>query len=214
MVVPYAEPFLVGADLAVGSKWKPDSGRARYGRQDPVQLLKNTADSCIRSPCLQKEADALTITVGDAKQKIQVAPTARPELDRDYRPASSCLIICNTVPSRSGRPKWLAFGGQGKSRRPRLRLATRRTKQKPRWEACIWALPRIGLSCLRCRSRNRGVWNCSGEMHLGLSAKEPFRLTIVGSLDDEPPSIACDQTVARASGSEHRHDLLRSSGSR
>lgn len=79
IVVPYAEPFLVGTDLAVGSKWNPDSGRARYGRQDPVYAPQEHSRFVFSLPP-QKEADALTITVGDAKQKIQVAPTARPEL--------------------------------------------------------------------------------------------------------------------------------------
>ncbi len=185
MVVPYAEPFVVDASLSDRSEWMPDSGRARYGGQEPVRAsLEGAQYQFVLPP--QKEGGTLAISVGDAQKRILVAPTSRPELtgimahvelpeylqygsypDQDVRSGSLSVI-------KGSRVAVSAFATRD------LKEATLGTQTlataKNRFDVPAQLIAESGQFKLRWRD------------DLGLSAKEPFCLSVT-ALDDEPPHV-------------------------
>lgn len=79
LVVPYAEDFSLSASLAEQTAWSPKSGYAKYGEQNAVRSDLAQGGYRFQLPP-QKEADELEISVGDARAKLAVTPTMRPEL--------------------------------------------------------------------------------------------------------------------------------------
>lgn len=187
IVVPYAEPFLVGTSLAQQSQWKPEQGKARYGRQDPVAAQRDDEQYEFELPP-QKEADTLTIRVGDAKKKIQVAPTSRPELtaitaqvelpdylqyasypDQDVRSGSLSVV-------KGSRVAVVAEATR------RLKMATAGAEQL----ATSGDSFRLPMGIVSESQQFDLRWSDE----LGLSAKEPFQLHVT-AVDDEAPNVAC-----------------------
>ena len=81
MVVPLGEAFTFEAPLKEGSDEKPESARARYGRQDWIEA-KLEQDGTYRFDFSGQEAqDRITIEAGDATHKIRVEPEIRPEVE-------------------------------------------------------------------------------------------------------------------------------------
>jgi hypothetical protein len=187
LVVPYAEPFSLEVQLASGSPWMPRAGRARYGEQLPIEAPLRGAGYRFEVPP-QKQTGSLKIDVGDARQRIHVAPTARPELTRimaqvqlpDYLQYQSYPI----QDVRSGslsvvRGSEVAVGAQTTRKLRRAMLG-----HKPlETGGDGFRVP----SMLIGRSRQLELrWTDV----LGLSAKEPFRLAIT-PVDDQAPRVDC-----------------------
>lgn len=80
-VVPYAEPFDVEARLKNDSPWKPESGKARYADQVPVDATRDGATYQFQLPPQTKNGE-LTLRVGDARRTIPVEPKLRPALTK------------------------------------------------------------------------------------------------------------------------------------
>jgi hypothetical protein len=79
LVVPYAEDFSLTASLAEQTTWSPRSGYAKYGEQNAIRSDLAEGGYRFQLPP-QKEENALEISVGEARAKITVTPTMRPEL--------------------------------------------------------------------------------------------------------------------------------------
>ncbi|WP_035602904.1 hypothetical protein [Haloferula sp. BvORR071] len=81
--IPQGEAFSITLKLAKDSEWRPESGQACYGRQDPVSA--NLEDSSYRFDFpAQQDPAMLKVVVGDAKHSIRVTPTLRPAIRRVF----------------------------------------------------------------------------------------------------------------------------------
>ena len=78
-VVAYAEPFDVEAQLKEESPWKPETGEARYAKQEPVVAERDGATYKFQLPP-QTEEGKIKMKVGDARRSIPVEPKLRPAL--------------------------------------------------------------------------------------------------------------------------------------
>jgi len=189
LVVPYAEPFQVHALLSASSPWKPREGKARFGPQTPVPAQRTERGYRFELPP-QKQAGRLAIAVGDARQAIEIAPSLRPELtaieahvdlpdylqydsfpDQDVRGGSLSVVHGSrvSVTARATRPLAEAHVNE--------RLATVNGDR-----FALSELPIAKTTRLQLRWRDQ----------LGLSAKEPFQLTIT-AVADEAPHVTCSK---------------------
>ena len=80
LYVPLAEPFSLEAALSEQTVWSPVTGSARYGNQEPVIAKLSSEGRYDFQMAPQKQADSMTIAVGDAHKRVQVRPETRPEL--------------------------------------------------------------------------------------------------------------------------------------
>ena len=80
LYVPLAEPFSLKAALSEQTVWSPVTGSARYGDQEPVTASLSEEGRYDFQMAPQKQADSMTIAVGDARKRVQVRPETRPEL--------------------------------------------------------------------------------------------------------------------------------------
>lgn len=78
-VVAYAEPFDVEAQLKDESPWKPETGEARYAKQEPVVAERDGATYKFQLPP-QTEEGKIKMKVGDARRSIPIEPKLRPAL--------------------------------------------------------------------------------------------------------------------------------------
>ncbi len=78
-VVAYAESFDVNAQLKDESRWKPESGEARYSDQKPIVAERDGESYKFEMPP-QTEDGSIKLRVGDARRSIPVEPKLRPGL--------------------------------------------------------------------------------------------------------------------------------------
>jgi len=187
MVVPYAEEFSIDARLSDGTAWSPSSGSARYGAQDAVQ--SDLADGGYRfNIAPQKEPDSLTVSVGDARKKVDVRPTVRPEL--------------TGVQARVSLPSYLQYssglvkdvrGGTVSLVKGSL-VSFHGTATRPLDGATLDGVvqPANGNSILTAEQfvNESTTHELTWQDNLGLSGKKPLVIS-VRALEDESPSITC-----------------------
>ena len=189
MFVPYAEPFLVNASLSQQSVWLPQLARARYGKQEPVHAPLEDARYQFSLPP-QKDANSLTISVGDASKRIHIDPTSRPELTeitaRLELPEYLRYRTHPLVDVRSGAMSVV----QG-SRVELSALATRTLAQAFLGDEHVpTSGNRIQVPPLLVTRSQELPLHWSDQ--LGLHCKTPFRLKVT-ALDDEAPTLACSK---------------------
>lgn len=79
--VPQGEAFSLNLKLAKDSEWRPESGEARYGRQDAVSATLQEDHYRFEFPA-QQDPGLLKVEIGDAKHFIRVTPTLRPAITK------------------------------------------------------------------------------------------------------------------------------------
>ncbi len=79
MVVPYAEPFDVTAQLRKDTEWSPQAGSAKIKGQPTVQAANVDRKYGFDLPP-QKHDAAMNLSIGDVRKNIAVAPMSRPEM--------------------------------------------------------------------------------------------------------------------------------------
>ncbi len=188
LVVPYAEPFLVQARLSDATVWSPSQGRAKYGGQAPIDTSLNESSGYQFSVPPQKEPDHLLISVGDARKRIHIDPTTRPELTEiTARIELPAYLQYATVPVQDVRS-----GSVSVVRGSRVELSGTATRSLA--EAFLGDQP-VTTRELRFHVPPREIQE-SCELSLrwrdqvGLHGKTPLRLTVT-ALDDEAPTLHC-----------------------
>lgn len=186
LVVPYAERFEVRASLADKTAWSPTNGSARYDNQEPVRAdLQNQGYAFDLPP--QQEAGTLRVAVGDARKNVVVQPTTRPELTSmtahvqlpDYLQYSTEM----TKDVRGGTVS-VVKGSQASfvATATRELAAATVDGQSERVEGEKFVTSKTNV---KETTTHKIAWLD----RLGLSAKEPFSLTIT-AVDDGPPLIS------------------------
>ncbi|HEY1123151.1 MAG TPA: hypothetical protein VGE67_16175, partial [Haloferula sp.] len=83
MTVPQGEAFRLSLQLAPDSEWSPETGTARYGRQDPVTAKREEKTYNFDFPA-QRDPGVIKLEIGDAKHSIKVIPTLRPAIRKVF----------------------------------------------------------------------------------------------------------------------------------
>ncbi len=187
IVVPLAEPFDINARLAESTAWEPSKGSARYGKQDPVQAGLKGGEYQFEIPP-QKSPDTLSLAIGDARESIQIEPTARPELTsinaQIHLPAYLQYTQDQKKDVRGGSVS-IVKGSQAIFNASATRTLDQATVDGVAAEVAGQQL----LTAAQDVESDRTM-EIAWKDELGLSAKQPFKLTI-RAVDDEAPSLAC-----------------------
>ena len=81
LVVPYAEPFEMPADLKKETRWTPETGKARIEGQPKLEVEGTEGRYPFAFPP-QKEDTEIALAVGDDREKVKLEPRNRPELTK------------------------------------------------------------------------------------------------------------------------------------
>jgi hypothetical protein len=188
LVVAHGEPFSVTANLAGGTIWRPSRGTAHLGDQPPVTALLKDGRYQFELPP-QIDAGRLEVRIGDARQRVQIQPTLRPEL--------TSIVAAVTLPEYLGRPqsqhKDVRGGAISLVQGTQATFAA--TASRELRTAAVDGQTRepTGATVTSPTTRVEGSrkmefrWQDS----FGLEGKEPFLLAITGR-DDEAPSLTCE----------------------
>jgi hypothetical protein len=187
MIVPYAEDFTLDTKLAESSVWSPGTASAQYGTQDAIRSELADGKYSFHFPP-QKDADAIKVSVGDARKSVSVEPTTRPEL--------------SDIEARVALPAYLQYAsGQVKDvRGGTLSLVKGSlvsytgTATRPISAATLNGQP-VSSEGSTIRTVEQAVLESSAHEltwrdNLGLSGKKPLVIS-VKAIDDASPSISC-----------------------
>lgn len=83
LTIPQGEAFRLSLHLAADSEWSPETGTARYGRQDPVAATLEEKNYHFDFPA-QRDPGVIKLEIGDAKHSIKVIPTLRPAIRKVF----------------------------------------------------------------------------------------------------------------------------------
>ncbi len=81
LVVPYAEPFEMPAELKDETRWTPAKGKARIPGQPKLEVAGEEGHYPFAFPP-QKDDTEIALAVGDDREKVKLEPRTRPELTK------------------------------------------------------------------------------------------------------------------------------------
>ena len=189
MVVPIAEPFEVQAKLADTTRWSPDSGSAQYGRQSKL-TAKLVGDVYQFELPPQQDSETMVVSVGDTKHSIEVLPTRRPEL--------TAIKATVTLPSYLGYSSDLIADVRGgvisvlKGSTASFRASATRELQSAELDGEAQPVDGATVVTSPIEVVESDAKQLTWRDALGLTSKEPFKLT-VNAKEDEPPAIFCSE---------------------
>ena len=188
LIVPHGEPFTLEARLAAGTAWRPAAGTARLGTLRPVAAKLRDGRYEFALPA-QIAAGWLDVRIGDARHRIRVEPTLRPELTAAVADVTLPAYLGRPAPQRKdvrGGAVALVKGSKAQVLATASRdLASAKVDGTPRTPAgATVSSPETTVDASRSMEFR---WQDA----LGLAGKAPFTLSITGR-DDEPPSLACE----------------------
>ncbi|MEZ6101238.1 MAG: hypothetical protein R3E01_20095 [Pirellulaceae bacterium] len=187
--VPYSERFDFEATLKEDTEWSPETAKIRYGRQRPIETERAGEKYEFELPP-QKEADKLTVKVGDARKQVAVEPTSRPELksvaaeivlpaylqyshnlQRDVRGGVLSVVKGSNVKIRAEATRELTAA----SFNDKSISVDGSTLQVPGWNVT-----------------DNTEFHLRWRDNLTLTEKQPFRVSVV-AMDDRAPTVLCDK---------------------
>ncbi len=188
LVVAHGEPFTVEAKLAGSSAWKPAEATARLDGQGLVSSRLGDGRYAFAFPA-QIAPGWLDVRVGDARHRISVEPTLRPEL--------VAAVADVTLPAYLGRPGSSAKDARGGSvslvKGSTARFAA--TASRDLAEAKVDGRPvrPVGATVTGPATPVDATRTVEFRWKdvLGLEGKAPFALA-VAARDDEAPTLACE----------------------
>jgi hypothetical protein len=188
LIVPHGEPFTLTATLSQSALWRPARGVVQLGEQRPVATRLRAGRYQFALPP-QIAPGWLSLRIGDARQRIRVQPTLRPEL--------TAVAADVTLPKYLGQARPVRKDVRGgsvalvKGSRARFAVTASRSladaqvdgRRRPPRGATVDSPQTLIDRAAQVEFRWRDAF--------GLAGKEPFVLA-VDARDDEPPSLACD----------------------
>jgi len=188
LIVPHGEPFTLEARLAAGTAWRPAAGSARLGGLKPVAAKLRAGRYEFALPTLIADG-WLDVRIGDARHRIHIEPTLRPEL--------TAAVADVTLPAYLGRPapqrKDVRGGAVALVKGSKARVAA--TASRELASAKVDGSPRTPAGATVSSPETKIEATRSMEFRwkdaLGLAGKAPFTLAITGR-DDEAPSLSCE----------------------
>jgi len=193
LVVPYAEPFSLESRLSGTTVWKPAKGSLQLPGKTRLASSRK-ADHYTFTVPPQKENGTLSLRVGDARQRITLAPLPRPELTRleatlrlpDYLRYESDPV----VPIRGNALKLVEGASATIHGTTTRELSAAESDGIPaRTEGASFSSETLEVTATQTR---RFTWK---DLH-GLEAKSSLELTL-SPVPDEAPSVQAHQVEAK-----------------
>jgi hypothetical protein len=188
MVTAHGEPFTLTVPLELRSPWRPAQGQVQIGRQRSVSaLLQGDRYKFALPP--QIASAPLRVHIGDARQRIQVEPTLRPELTS----IEADVVLPEYLARKEPLKKDVRGGSISLVKGSVARFAA--TASRKLASAKIDGQPqtpdgaRISSPAVVVDGAKNIEFQWKDEY--GLAGKEPFTLSIVGQVD-EAPSLSCE----------------------
>ncbi len=188
IVVPHGEPFTITAPIASDSLWKPAHGYLRLNNRETLSASLKDGAYTFEIPS-QIDPLHVSLRIGDARQRVVVTPTLRPEL--------TSVVADVILPAYLGRAKPEHKDARGGTitvvKGSEARFAATATRdlaaavvdgQNRRPKGAVIDSPAAKVDATR-------TVEFSWRDVFGLSGKEPFRLNVNGR-DDEAPSLSCE----------------------
>jgi hypothetical protein len=186
--VPHGEPVPVSLQLLADSEWSPQAARLQVGSQQPVDAQQvEGLYSFVLPPQIDRQP--LWVNAGDYKQKIQLVPTPRPELES--------LVGTVTLPEYLSLSQPLEKDARGGSIGlvKGSRVAFTATANRPLENALVngsqATVVENRLTTATIDVNESTVQELVWEDQFQLAGREPFRLSI-NALDDEPPTMVIE----------------------
>ncbi len=188
LVVPHGEPFTLAARLADGTASRPASGTARLDDQGPVTVALRDGRYEFALPA-QIAPGWLAVRIGDARHRIRIEPTLRPELTAVAAAVALPGYLGHAAPLRKdvrGGAVALVKGSRATIAATASReLADAHVDGAPRTpQGATVSSPETPIDASRTMEFR---WRDA----LGLAGKAPFTLAITGR-DDEAPTLSCE----------------------
>jgi hypothetical protein len=188
LIVAHGEPFVVSVQLADRTVWRPAKGRVQLAQQAPVVARLNGGRYEFELPS-QINPGWLDVRIGDARHRVRIEPTMRPEL--------TSVVASVALPKYLGRSaevrKDVRGGAISLVKGSQANFAA--TASRELSEARVDGKPRAPegktVSSPTTLVDNSRKMEFRWQDKLGLAGKEPFTLS-VNSRDDEAPSLSCE----------------------
>lgn len=189
LVVAHGEPFSITTALEGKALWHPRQGSVQLDGQPPVVArLRDGRYEFALPP--QIEPAWLSLKIGDARQRVRVEPTLRPEL--------TSVVADVSLPAYLGLPKAQRKDVRGGSvslvKGSTARVAVTASRDLATAQVDGKPSPTTGATVVSPPATVAGarVMEFRWQDLFGLSGKEPFQLSINGR-EDEPPSLSCEE---------------------
>ena len=188
LVVPHGEAFTLTSTLQPGAVWKPARGDIQIGDRTRIVAGRKEGAYSFEVPA-QIEPVWLSLRIGDARQRVLIDPTLRPEL--------TGVVADVRLPAYLGRPKAEHKDARGGSVSvvKGSEAAFSATASRDLADASVDGRRRApnGATVVSPLARVDGprTVEFSWRDKFGLSGKEPFRLNVNGR-DDEAPTLSCE----------------------
>lgn len=188
IVVPFAENFDITPELAESTEWSPDSATMKLPGSTRLSSDREDAGYYSFAVPPQKQNSALSLRVGDARERIEVKPLPRPELTElsavvrlpDYLLYESDPVI----PVRGGAVSILEGATAVFSAKTSRELARADTDGQPT------SVEGAGFSTRPLKVEDPIKTTISWSDIHGLEAKSPLELSINPIEDGEPDIFA------------------------
>lgn len=193
LVIPYAEPFSLEPRLTGTTAWKPANASLQLPGKTRLASPRE-ADRYAFTVPPQKETGSLSLRVGDARERITLAPLPRPELTSleatlrlpDYLRYPSDPV----VPIRGNALKLVEGASATIHGKTTRELSAAESDGAPaRTEGASFSSEPFVVTATQTR---RFTWK---DVH-GLEAKSPLELTL-SPVADEAPAVQAHQVEAK-----------------
>ena len=188
LVVAHGEPFTVAVRLDDRTVWRPGQGMARLGDQHPVTARLRDGRYEFELPS-QIDNGWLDVRIGDARQRVRIEPTMRPEL--------TSLVADVKLPAYLGRPdpqhKDVRGGAISLVKGSQAQFAATASRELSDARVDGKRQPPQGATVSTPKQRvddSRKI-EFQWQDKFGLAGKEPFTLSVNGR-DDEAPALSCE----------------------
>jgi hypothetical protein len=185
LVVPYAEPFDLPVRLSSDTRWSPSQASARVAGQAPVSAGLAGGIYPLSFPP-QKQDAPLALWIGDVRQKIEVEPRARPDLEdlvvHERLPAYLNYSSEQQIDVRGGSVSVLKGAQAAFEARASREVAAAEMDGKP--QRADGAKILTGYEPVNADFERKFTWRDRD----GLTPREPLALD-VRAVGDEPPAI-------------------------
>jgi hypothetical protein len=188
LVVAHGEPFKLAVRLSPRSVWRPEQGSAWLGTQSPIVTRLRQDRYEFELPA-QIDPGWLELKIGDARQRLRVVPTLRPEL--------TALLASIALPRYLGRPAAQQKDVRGGSVSivqgsvATFAATASRALQSAQIDGRAQAPAGDTVTSPSTPINGPRTMEFRWEDEFGLTGKEPFTLAI-GARDDEAPTLACE----------------------
>ncbi len=189
LIVPHGEPFSLNVRLTDTTRLRPAEGQLQLGAQPPLRAtLEDPSQYAFELPPLLEPSD-LWLRIGDARQRVRVEPTLRPELT-----SIEAQVALPHYLQRDERQQLDVRGGSVslvKGSEAVFSVTADRTLASAHVDHQPRAPRGSEVASLPVTVEESRTMEFGWEDELGLSGRDPLTVTI-SARDDQSPAVAVE----------------------